>query len=95
MEAQNIEKHYNAYMDWATNEKGISKDDLESMNSDDEMELWIEFLQQTPDNSKYNIKNNGFQNFYYMELSPSLKDKAIESGFPIAKLKQPQSPLLV
>lgn len=96
MEAQNIEQHYNAYMDWATNEKGISEDDLESISgSDDEMQLWIEFLQQDNDGYRDDIENKGFQNFYYMELSPSLKDKAIESGFPIAKLKQPQSPLLV
>ena len=78
------------------NKKGISTDDLESIyNTNDELKLWIEFLQKNPDSSEYNIKNDGFQNFYYMELSPSLKDKAIESGFPIAKLKQPQSPLLV
>ena len=94
MDSQN--KHYDTYIDWATNKKGISTDDLESIyNTNDELKLWIEFLQKNPDSSEYNIKNDGFQNFYYMELSPSLKDKAIESGFPIAKLKQPQSPLLV
>ena len=96
MEAQNIEQHYNAYMDWATNEKGISEDDLDSISgSDDEMKLWIEFLQQDNDGYRDDIKNNGFQDYYYMDLSPSLKDKAIESGFPIAKLNVPQSPLLV
>jgi len=74
------------FEDWA-NEKGISTDDLNSIEgSEDEIKLWLEYL---------NLEDQAIKNYYYMELSPSLKDKAIESGFPIAKLKQPQSPLLV
>ena len=74
------------FENWA-NEKGISTDDLNSIEgSEDEIKLWLEYL---------NLEDQAIKNFYYMELSPSLKQKAIESGFPIAKLKQPQSPLLV
>ena len=74
------------FEDWA-NEKGISTDDLNSIEgSEDEIKLWLEYL---------NLEDQAIKNYYYMELSPSLKDKAIESGFPIAKLNVPQSPLLV
>ena len=81
------ENDIDGYEKWA-NEQGISTDDLNSIaGSEDEIKLWLEYL---------NLEDQeAIKNYYYMELSPSLKDKAIESGFPIAKLNVPQSPLLV
>ena len=80
------ENDIEGFKNWA-NEQGISTDDLNSIaGSEDEIKLWLEYL---------NLEDQAIKDYYYMELSPSLKDQAIESGFPIAKLNVPQSPLLV
>jgi hypothetical protein len=82
------------FKDWAKEYIGITPDDLNSIEgSKDEIKLWLEYLDFRV--YGFNSEAETMKDYYYMELSPSLKQKAIESGFPIAKLKQPQSPLLV